>query len=113
MDAVQAIVDAALAVVRHRRGELPASGDAGDPLERLVAAVEAYEQLAGSRDAAAPLPSPSAQAQNSHETQEEMALVYGSRSSSPRLHSPRSSFVPLHRPHRVGAGGQSRHASVL
>jgi hypothetical protein len=57
MDAIQAIVDAALEVVRQRRGETPSSGDAGDPLERLVQAVEAYEQQqAEPRDAAPPLP---------------------------------------------------------
>jgi hypothetical protein len=75
MDVVQAIVDAALALVRSQRGETPASGDAGDPLERLVVAVELYEQHAGSRDADVPLPSPHADAQNSHATQEEMALA--------------------------------------
>jgi hypothetical protein len=77
MDPIQAIVDAALAVVRQRRGETPASGDVGDPLDQLVAAVEAYEQqqLAGPSDAAAPLPSLPGHAQNSHETQEHLALA--------------------------------------
>lgn len=57
MDPIQAVGDAALAVMRSQRGDLPASGDAGDPRERLVQAVEAYEQqgLAGPRDADAPL----------------------------------------------------------
>jgi hypothetical protein len=75
MDPIQAIVDAALAVVRHRRGELLASGDAGDPLDRLVQAVEAYEQQAGARDADTPLPSLHASAQNRDATQEQLALA--------------------------------------
>jgi hypothetical protein len=76
MDTIQAIVDAALAVVRQRRGENPASGDAGDPLERLVAAVEAYEQqLAEPGDADMPLPSLHASAQNRDDMQEQMALA--------------------------------------
>jgi hypothetical protein len=55
MDPIQAMVDAALTVVRQRRGATPASGDAGDPLEALVEAVAAYEQQAGPGDADAPL----------------------------------------------------------
>jgi hypothetical protein len=76
MDVVQAIVDAAVAVVRHRWGETPASGDAGDPLERLVAAVEAYEQqqLVGPGDVERPLPSLHADAQERDAMQEQMAL---------------------------------------
>jgi hypothetical protein len=77
MDAIQAIVDAALEVVRQRRGETPSSGDAGDPLERLVQAVEAYEQqgLAGPRDVDTPLPSLHADTQDSEERQEQLALA--------------------------------------
>jgi hypothetical protein len=76
MDPTQAIVDAALAVARHQRGEPPASGDADDPLERLVAAVEAYEQLAGPRDADTPLPSlHAAPAQERDEKEEQLALA--------------------------------------
>jgi hypothetical protein len=76
MDVVQAIVDAALAVVRHRRGETPASGAADDPLDRLVQAVAAYEQQqAGARDVDAPLPSLHADALDRDATQEEMALA--------------------------------------
>jgi hypothetical protein len=77
MDPIQAIVDAALVVVRHRRGELPDSGDAGDPLEQLVQAVAVYEQqdLAAPSDAAPPLPSLLAHAQDRDATQEQMALA--------------------------------------
>ena len=77
MDGVQAIVDAALAVVRQRRGALPASGDAGDPLDRLVQAVAAYEQqgLPEPDDADAPLPSLLALAQDRDAIQEQMALA--------------------------------------
>jgi hypothetical protein len=77
MDPAQAIVDAALAVVRHRRGEIPASGDAGDPLDALVAAVEAYEQqgLAGPGEADMPLPSLHADALDRDERQEQLALA--------------------------------------
>ena len=77
MDAVQAIVDAARAVVQLQRSEIPATGDAGDPLARLVQAVEAYEQqgLAAPGDHDAPLPSLPAQAQDRDAIQEQMALA--------------------------------------
>jgi hypothetical protein len=76
MDPVQAIVDAALAVVQYQRGEAPASGDAGDPLARLVQAVEAYEQqMTGLGDGDTPLPSLHVDAQDRDAMQEEMALA--------------------------------------
>ena len=77
MDLIQAIVDAALAVARHQRGEPLDSGDAGDPLEALVQAVAAYEQqgLAAPSDADAPLPSLLAHAQDRDAMQEQMALA--------------------------------------
>ena len=77
MDIVQAIVEAALAVVRLQRGEIPVSGYMGNPMDQLVQAVEAYEQqgLATPSDAAASLPSLLAHAQDRDATQEQMALA--------------------------------------